>query len=372
MASISKRLHGIDLARAVAIMGMMLIHFNENVGTVPFSGPDWLVWLASQIEGRAAVAFVILAGIGMSLMSRRARLADDAAEKLAIRSGLLRRAGVLFAVGLAFHYFWDGDILHYYGVFITLGSFLLFAPAAWLWIIALLLNAGFFAMLIASNNYPGWDYYAGWDWDTLTYVDFWSLKGFMRSLLFNGWFPLFPWFGFLLVGIWIGRQDLHSRSVRLKCMLGGAAASVSAACASWLLVHMIGPKFLGISSEHAYSFFGTECLPPTPTFVLQAGGAAVFMIALCLEIADRLGDSRWLRPWLVFGQCALSIYIGHVFLFIIPLPYLGWAGKSLWISIPTGLAAILTSLLLCLAWLRFFERGPLEIVIRRLSVPARS
>jgi uncharacterized membrane protein YeiB len=372
MASISTRLHGIDLARAVAIMGMMLIHFNEIAGTIPYSGPDWLVWLDSQLEGRAAVAFVILAGIGMSLMSRRARESGDPAARRTVRTALLRRAIVLFVSGLLFHLAWDGDILHCYGIFISIGTLLLFAPSSWLWIITVLLNVGFLAMFLLFNNHPGWAYDAGWNWDALVYADFWTPKGFLRSIVFNGWFPLFPWLGFMLFGLWLGRLDLGSRIVRRNCMLWGGGIGVAATGASWLLVNHIGPGMLGMPDEFSYALFGRECLPPTPFFVIQSGGAAVFMIALCLGIADRLGDSRGLKPWLVFGQCALSIYIGHVLIFLVPLIYLGCTGYSLWITIPMGGVAILATLLLIMGWHRFFERGPLEIVIRRLSVPVRS
>ncbi|WP_372808577.1 DUF418 domain-containing protein [Pontiella sp.] len=372
MATTSTRLHGIDLARAVAIMGMMLIHFNEIAGTIPYTGPDWLVWLDGQLEGRAAVAFVILAGIGMSLMSRRARISGTDEARRTVCKALFRRAIVLFGAGLLFHQAWDGDILHCYGIFISIGTLLLFAPSRWLWMLTLLLNAGFLAMFLLFNNHPGWAYDAGWDWDALVYADFWTAKGFLRSIVFNGWFPLFPWLGFMLLGIWLGRLDLGSRSVRRNGMLWGGGIAVAATGASWLLTNRIGPGMLGMPYEFSYALFGRECLPPTPFFVIQSGGAAVFMIALCLGVADRLGDSRGLKPWLVFGQCALSIYIGHVFLFLVPLIYLDCTGYSLWITLPMGAGAILATLLLIVAWHRFFDRGPLEIVIRRLAEPTRS
>lgn len=56
----ANRIVGIDLARAVAIIGMMIIHFNENTGTIPYSGPDWLVWMAYQMEGARLLFLLFL------------------------------------------------------------------------------------------------------------------------------------------------------------------------------------------------------------------------------------------------------------------------------------------------------------------------
>ncbi len=57
------RLPGIDLARAVAIVGMVIVNFNVAIGASS-RGPDGLVWLTGLIPARAAVTFVMLAGMG--------------------------------------------------------------------------------------------------------------------------------------------------------------------------------------------------------------------------------------------------------------------------------------------------------------------
>ena len=70
------RIIGYDVARAIAILGMVLVNF-KIVMWDGETGPYWLAWLVSLLEGRAAAIFVILAGVGLSLLSQRARLAKD-------------------------------------------------------------------------------------------------------------------------------------------------------------------------------------------------------------------------------------------------------------------------------------------------------
>lgn len=274
---------------------------------------------------------------------------------------LFRRAFALFVSGLLLQLIWEGDILHFYGVFIAIGTLLLFAPSIWLWITVFLLNAGFSAMLIV------FDYSVGWNWDNLAYVDFWTPIGFIRNLVFNGWFPTFPWLGFLLVGIWMGRLDLRSGSVRRRCIFWGGVVAFSAEAASWVLTNHIGPRWFGLDPLNAAAFFGRNCLPPNPLFALQTGAGGIFMISLSLELAEKFHKSSWFRPVALLGQYTLSLYVGHIILGIIPLLCFGYTDMPLVFSISTGLAAVVVSIILCSLWQRHFTRGPLEMAIRRFS-----
>lgn len=368
-SSNSARLAGIDLARGIAIAGMILEHFNQVIGVSPYIGPNWLVWPANHMDGRSAPMFIMLAGIGMSLSGRSAWLSGDIAERAAVRSGLRRRALVLFIAGLLLHFAWSADILHYFGVYIAAGSLLLFSRSRWLWAGTIVLNAGCVLALLLFDSSEIWCYDAGWNWDTLEYAGFWSPVGFLRNLLLNGWFPVFPWMGFLLVGIWMGRQKLNDRRFRLRCMLWGGLVAAAVGWASWLLENRIGPELLGIPDDLDRALFGLDPLPPTPFFTLQSGATAIFMIALCLELADRFADSPRLRPWLIFGQYSLSIYIVHIGLLIAPLYWMDLVGFTLRVTIPMGIAAVAVSLAFCTAWHKRFTRGPLEIILHRFARP---
>ena len=72
-AGSAERVIGFDLARALAILGMVVVHFSL-VMAADRSGPAWLTEVLGFLDGRAAATFVILAGVGVTLMSRRAVL----------------------------------------------------------------------------------------------------------------------------------------------------------------------------------------------------------------------------------------------------------------------------------------------------------
>jgi len=40
-------------------------------------GPDWLVMVTGLLDGRAAATFVVLAGTGLSLLTKKARTLGD-------------------------------------------------------------------------------------------------------------------------------------------------------------------------------------------------------------------------------------------------------------------------------------------------------
>jgi uncharacterized membrane protein YeiB len=69
---LKQRIIGYDLARALAIFGMVVVNFKIVMGAEQ-NGPPWLTQLVGLLEGRAAATFVVLAGVGLSLLSRNSR-----------------------------------------------------------------------------------------------------------------------------------------------------------------------------------------------------------------------------------------------------------------------------------------------------------
>ncbi|MFS8544423.1 MAG: hypothetical protein LOD91_11400 [Limnochordales bacterium] len=83
-----QRLVGIDVARAVAIIGMFMVHMG------PTHQPGVAGALYALPHGRASVLFVLLAGVGVSLLARSALGLGE------VRRRLAWRAAVLFPLGL--------------------------------------------------------------------------------------------------------------------------------------------------------------------------------------------------------------------------------------------------------------------------------
>src|SRR5437763_250264 len=60
------RIQGYDVARALAILGMVVVHFGLVVAG-PATKSGWLAALLRFLDGRAAALFVALAGVGLTL-----------------------------------------------------------------------------------------------------------------------------------------------------------------------------------------------------------------------------------------------------------------------------------------------------------------
>lgn len=119
---------GHDAARALAVLGMVVVHFSL-VAAADRGGPAWLAAVLGLLDGRAAATFVVLAGVGITLLSRRAVTAADPVAPAAVRRTLTRRGVFPLAAGFVNLVVRPGDILRVYGVALLVSSRLLLALA---------------------------------------------------------------------------------------------------------------------------------------------------------------------------------------------------------------------------------------------------
>ncbi|UXL27310.1 heparan-alpha-glucosaminide N-acetyltransferase domain-containing protein [Stenotrophomonas maltophilia] len=70
MSAVDRRLHGLDLARYLALAGMVLVNFRLAMA-VPAEGAGWLAGFFHFLEGKASATFVTLAGLGLVLATQR-------------------------------------------------------------------------------------------------------------------------------------------------------------------------------------------------------------------------------------------------------------------------------------------------------------
>ena len=292
---------------------MVFVNFRIAIATEG-DGSGWLTWLDTRLDGRASATFVTLAGVGISLMSP-ARATGDPGELAAVRRVLFRRAAFLFVIGLLYWSLWPADILHYYGVYLAVGALLLDTPDRRLLALASALVLGFALLLLL-----GPDYSAGWDWGRLIYRAFWTPRGFLRNLLYNGFHPVIPWLAFLLLGMWLGRRDLRRPTTWRSLLVAGVASTTVAETVAWLLVARATPR---LGAEDALAVFGTTPMPPMPLYMVAASGTAVVVIILSVLVADRFAGAPWLAPLVATGQLALTLYVGHVVVGLAPLAAFG-------------------------------------------------
>ncbi|MFQ5524674.1 MAG: DUF418 domain-containing protein [Thermoanaerobaculia bacterium] len=352
------RLLGLDVARALAIFGMVVVNF-KIVMVASNSGSALMSMLPRLFEGRASATFVILAGVGLALLSRRARESADPAAIQKARMRILKRALFLFVVGLLYYPIYVGDILHFYGVYLALVAFVFTARDRHLWWIAGLAALGFVVLILTL------DYEASWNWETLEYADPWTPRGLVRRIFFNGLHPVVPWFSFVAFGLWLGRRPMSDRGWRRRALAVSVPLAIGTELLSKAAIRLASPEG---PSEVATALLATAPMPPMPQYLLAAGATGVAVIVLCVELTERCRAHVLCRALVAAGQLSLTLYVAHVLVGMTTLDALGrLENQSPAFSLACSVLFWLLGIGFALVWRRRFHRGPLEGLMRRVT-----
>lgn len=364
VGSPDRREEGLDLARALAIVGMVCINFPLMLARRGghSGGSAVLAWLVHMPSGRASSLFVTLAGVGISMLARRAwRTTERGArfwEKLRVRQILLLRAACLVPAGILLHLIWSIDILHFYGVYLTLAAlFFVFAPTPVLIVIGLVLLVGGVALELSPFEIP--------------HGAFTTPSGFFVDAFVDGVHPVFPWLCFMLYGIWLGRRDLsdpgfRSRGMAIALFVFGACELVSLLSVAVALLSVGGE----LQIQDWLGLMGTSWTPD-PLYVISASATATFAILASVSVVEYAQARRWqwvLRPALSTGQLALSIYVVHALAGGL-LPRALGIRSSLSIEqvVLYTFVFLVVIVLASTVYRRFLARGPLEWLMRLVS-----
>lgn len=90
------RLAAVDVARALAVLGMVGAHVGSTAELVWSDPSTW----DGLVHGRSSVLFAVLAGVSVALLTGRTRRPDPA-DLPALRLSLVGRGAAIFGVGLA-------------------------------------------------------------------------------------------------------------------------------------------------------------------------------------------------------------------------------------------------------------------------------
>jgi uncharacterized membrane protein len=346
------RLVGLDVARCLALLGMVATHVLD--ARTPDGELATAQWLAG---GRASALFAVLAGVSLALMTRE----PLRGRPLALRSlGIAGRAVLIAALGLLLGGLDSGVavILTYYGVLFVVGlPFTLLrvrtlVPLTVAWVVVApvvshlvrpdLPERGFESPSFAQLADPG---------------------QLASELLLTGYYPVVPWLAYLLAGIALGRLDLRDTSLLGAVALGGLGTAVLATRVSRTLVDP------AVASENATGMFGTTpadgdwdwllVVAPhsaTPFDLAQTIGSAVLVICGCLLLERLLPRAATAVLGVVLGAGAatLTLYSLHV---VMLTPEV-WPEEE-----PSAYASHVVVLLALGAVLRLLgRRGPLEAV----------
>ncbi len=349
------RIAGLDFARGLAILGMVVVHFLLVLH--PSDGTTFPV--LDLLDGRPTTVFMLLAGMGITLMARRRDPGVDLGP-LTVRRGLL-----LLAVGFANLILWPGDILRIYGVIFLLTALLLGRSTRQLLTLAAAFMVGFMVLLFTL------DYGQNWDWDTLTYHGLWTGSGVVRNLLFDGFRSVFPWAGVLILGMVGARLPLREWRVQWTAVVGGLGvwASVELLSSSILRSALQREWVSGdeVMLETVVALFGTASIPPQVFFMASALGLAVAVIGLSLLLPTRLTRTAPLRAVQATGQMAFTWYLLHIYFGVFMIVGFGWTTQSQ--SVALGGAGVYFAAVAAVSlwWRGRGWRGPLEAAMRSLT-----
>lgn len=359
--SVKQRITGFDVARAIAVFGMVIVNF--KIAMNANNGSHFLMSFAKLFEGRASALFVILAGIGLTLLTNKARHSADLKYIFKIRMSIIKRGLLLVVIGLMYTPIWEADILHFYGVYFLIAALLIMISDK------SLLLVSFFSMLVFPILMLFFDYEQNWNWISLTYNNLWSIDGMIRHILFNGFHPVFPWVAFLIFGMWLGRQNLSQKHIRNKLLWKSIITLIVIEGLFYFARVKLGDgSTLGMSAEEVSFMFSTSMIPPLPQYILSAGSSAVIILIGCLYLSERFPASYIHKCLCQTGQMALTLYVAHVIIGMGFLEYMGLlTGQTIDIALLSAFIFCLCGVIYSVIWLNYFKVGPLEWIFRKIT-----
>ncbi|WP_240980748.1 MULTISPECIES: DUF418 domain-containing protein [unclassified Streptomyces] len=381
------RLVGVDLARALAVFGMYVVHIGP-----PLSATDGVAsWIRYLADGHSSVLFATLAGFSLMLLAGRSEPKTGLAGRQA-KARIAIRAVVLLALGTAMAMEYGGVIiLGFYGVYFLLALPLVRLSARTLAIIAAAFALVTPQLAFALNSLLTESVQQSINaYDPLRRL---SEVGVL-DLLLTGFYPALTWMSFVIAGMALGRLDLSSGTVQKRLAALGAALTVAAYGMSLLLA---GKGALRSLAEDGPSSSGSGSLSPDSgsapldggsfpdmpaSSLLAAGphsgttfdiigsvGVAILVIVGATVAMDRLPRLRRLaKPVIAVGTMSLTAYVGHFLAqSALSLPA-GTSTQQSWLPL---LMFILGATVFAAIWSRFFRRGPLEYLLNAATKPAK-
>lgn len=353
------RLVGLDVARAVALIGVVAMNY---AGSLIVPGTDRGFWgrvfdpYTGVLSTRFAATFVVVAGIGISLLTRRAHVGDDAAEITRARLRLARRGLLLYGVGYFLDFTWPGTILFYYGAYFMIAALLVRVATKWLVLIGA--SSGIVATTVATWSMWRWSRGDPVTWLNVADVD--SLQDLAVRTFFDYTHPIFPWITFLCAGMIIGRHLGTMSSWRRPVLTVSAIVLV--------VIYAIATVLDRTSSRDGVV---TKRLTSLQTYdrgllyLVSTLAVAVIAVLTIMWIAEKFPTASIIVIFQRAGQLSLSLYLLHVLVFSMFVNWFGWIGGG---SLSTALlfagAFWVVGIAVASWWHHRIGRGPAEAIYR--------
>ncbi|NJC72001.1 DUF1624 domain-containing protein [Planosporangium thailandense] len=362
------RIVGVDVARGLALVGMMAVHVFD---TFDHDGRASLATVVAA--GRSAATFALLAGVSLSWITGGPRTLRER-NRIAVAGAVAARALCIGAIGLALGFVGDvAVILPYYAMFFLLAIPLLslgprvlaFAAAGIAVVVPVLMQATGSNPLGTRPGNPTFPLLVE------------HPARFLDKLLVTGTYPALVWMAYICAGLAIGQLDLASTRVAAWLFGAGLAVAVSAWLTSSVLLFPLGGlrHLRDAASAHADGPSATSVIlwdpdrtssswwwlavraphSSTPIDLLHTLGSATALLGAALLVTRAALIARLLFPVAAAGSMTLTLYSTHVL--FLATGILSDQQAALYVVM------VVVSLVFAAAWRRVTGRGPLEAAV---------
>lgn len=373
------RFVGLDVARLLAILGMMAAHLWAPEEWYWPEGTDRhavAVVVAHITEGNASSLFAVLGGVSLTLASLGVRRTYG---RWGVVLATITRGLLVVAIGslIAIVPTPVVAVLVPFGVAMIVAAPFLLLPS---WILAPVVIVGWAVtgtVTAAAHAGLGMPMEGG----SLPLPDLvLHPVDSLRAIFLSGTYPVITWLVYVLMGVLVGRAltaaRRRARVPLVAAVLAGAglALFVAATMTSDVILGALAPderalfyppSYGGAPTTEAWGQWVAQPHTGTIADIARTAGLAVAVIGLCVLLLDRRDGSarrpfivRWLQTT---GAAPLTIYVFHYLLTFTmsSLQYGGVPGALLWAWQTLAILWVGLTLLLT-GW-----RGPLEALIAR-------
>lgn len=346
-----------DIIRGFALCGIFLVNIPSMLGSdwmfgrPDYTGSDLLVRTLFDmfVQTKFYTIFSLLFGIGFSIFLERSYARGESSSRY------VRRIVILFLFGLAHLAIWSGDILHTYAMWgLLLPLFYRLSNRAiltWAWSLLL----GSFFLLYVSSALVEWtnggSFNSGVPFPTVFNDGFsvwfdYRLNVEIFAAISNSLLVGIEILSIFLFGLYIGRE----RKLLTWTIQGLTRTAI--VCA------VLALPFFGVILWHHYG--GGDAYYWVNLIAVLVSGKLLATTYVCLfTIAVRNG--RAFRPLQALGRMALTNYLTHTLVVVLPVIALGYYGRlSLTEGLFLSIAILIAQAFFSMWWLKSHRYGPFE------------
>ena len=332
----------IDVARALAIIGMIAV----NVG--PQQADDLLGKLFMLPFGRASLLFMVLAGLGLGMLSHPSKNRP----RQELRRTIIWRAALLFFMGLSLQ-----QINHGVSVILTVYGLLFLCAIpltqwrtrtlAWLTMILTVVAPVLWISILSLRGLQFQGVPIMLDANPLHVID---------GILLTGPYPALIWIVPLLAGLTLSRLNLSNPRLKRTLLLGGLLLTAGGLVMTRFLAIVTGINptdggFARLIASYDHS--------QAPLWLVSGIGSAIALLGFLLLVESWL--AKHATPLINLGRLSLTMYVAHLILialFVRPDPH----------TTPEGITYALLISTFCIVcahtWVITQGQGPLERLLR--------